>query len=174
MPVIAGIDLSLRATAVVTVPLDWDGDWSRVGSLLVGEPLRRGATLVEQVQRAQRIADRVVGQCIGRDVTEVWIESPAWAARGSAHNLGELHGIVKRELVADGRFGIRDANQSSARKVLCGRIPRGADPKEAVQAVLRAAGAPQSWSADEFDAMVCANYALSEYGAHCFAQVEAA
>jgi hypothetical protein len=42
--VLLGLDLSLTASAAVAVPLDWDGSWSRVSSLVVGEKLRKDAS----------------------------------------------------------------------------------------------------------------------------------
>lgn len=172
-----GLDLSTRAAAGVLVPQDWDGQWSRVRSIITGEPLRRDARDVERARRTETVAAQLVAFAKLHGVTSAWIESYAYGQRTAAHTLGELGGVVRLELVRAG-IEIRTANMSTARKLLLGKVPTRTSKdepgrptaKEAVQAALRAAGAP-AWTPDEADAYVCANLGLSELGGFFFGQV---
>lgn len=171
MTTLVGLDLSLTATAMVAVPLDWDGEFRRVHSAVIGERLTKGASVAHHAARTQSLADRITGYCIGHRASVAYIESPAFNMRTSQHALGELHGVVKVTLLASG-IDVRVAQVSSVRKFLLGRIPRGKGAaKAAVKAALVAAGAPEGWSLDEFDAMAVVNWALSDHaGAFCLAQ----
>lgn len=164
---ILGIDLSTKATAAVAVPLDWDGRWSRVRSMVAGEPLTREATDAERAIRTASIAARVVAFARETGAGHAWIESYAFDQRTAAHTLGELGGVVRLELVRAG-VQIHTAQMATARKLLLGKLPRSG-VKDAVQATLRAAGAPV-WTPDECDAFVAANFGLAEMGGFCFAQ----
>jgi hypothetical protein len=150
------------------VPLDWDGDFRRVQTIVVGERLLRGASDAERARRCESIACQLVAFARGQQVVEAWIESYAFAQRTSAHTLAEVGGCVRLELLRAG-VAIRTANIGTARKLLLGRLPRkGA--KYAAHAALHAAGSP-AWSLDQADAFVAANLGLSEHaGAWCFAQ----
>ena len=170
MTVLLGLDLSLTAAAAVAVPLDWDGDWSRVHSVVVGEPLHRTATDAERARRTETIASRLVAFAQAERATTAFIEGYAYGLRTSAHSLGELGGVVRLELVRAG-VEIRTANMGSSRRMLLGACPKkGA--KVAVYSTLRAAGATFE-TLDESDAFTCANFGLSELGGYCFCQVAA-
>jgi Holliday junction resolvasome RuvABC endonuclease subunit len=166
MTTLLGLDLSLQAAAAVAVPLDWDGDWSRVHSIVVGEPLHRTATDAERARRTETIAARLVAFAQAERATVAFIEGYAFGQRTSAHSIGELGGVVRLELVRAG-IEIRTANMGTARKLLLGSCPKGA--KVAAYSTLRAAGATFE-TLDESDAMVCANWGLSELGGYCFCQ----
>jgi Holliday junction resolvasome RuvABC endonuclease subunit len=169
--IVLGLDLSLTAAAAVSVPCDWDGRWSRVRSVVVGERLRRDASDLERAKRTETIAARLVAFAQANGATVAYLESYGYAMRTSAHSLGEVGGVVRLELVRAG-LDIRTANMGSARKLLLGKVPRS-DAKVAVYTALRAAGAPLE-TADETDAMCAANWGLSELGGFCFAQAVAA
>jgi hypothetical protein len=173
--VILGLDLSTRAAAAVAVPTDWDGQWSRVRWTVAGEALRKGATEAERIERCRRVADHLARFAREVGAAHAWVESYAYNMRSSAHTLGELGGIVRLGLMPQA-IRLDVANMSSARKLMLGRVPRGADPKELVQATLQAAGAPLTLTsdADVCDGFTCANWGLSELGGFCFAQAEAA
>lgn len=171
MPTLAGIDLSLRATAAVALPLDWGGDWTLLKTFGAGYELHREATVASHAARLQGTADKLVAFCGDVKAESVHIESPAYSMRTSQHALGELHGVVKVSLVYAG-FATNVTQIMSARKLLLGKIPRKGQ-KEAVKAALRAAGAPMGWSDDLYDAMCVLNYALNEQGGHSFVQVKA-
>jgi Holliday junction resolvasome RuvABC endonuclease subunit len=165
-----GLDLSVTATAVVGCPLDWDGQWSRVSSLVVGEKLRRDATDAERARRTETIALRIVAFARARKAEVAFLESYAYSQRTSAHTLGELGGVVRLELLRAG-IEIRTAPMSTARKLLLGTVPRS-DVKTVVFSTLRAAGA-RFETCDESDAFTALNFGMAELGGYCFAQVAA-
>lgn len=162
-----GLDLSTRAAAAVAVPSDWDGQWNRVASLVVGEPLRRDASDAERAARTETIARRIVGFAQSHGVREAWIESYAFNQSVSAHTLGEVGGVVRLELVRAG-MEIRTAQMATARKLLLGKVPRSG-AKDAVVATLKAAGA-RFETADEYDAFTAVNLGLATIGAVCLCQ----
>jgi Holliday junction resolvasome RuvABC endonuclease subunit len=166
-----GLDLSLTASAVVAVPLDWDGNWSRVRSCVTGEKLERSASDAERAHRTERIAARLVSFARSVGATHAFVEGYAYGLRTSAHSLGELGGVVRLALVTAG-LELATVNMGTARKLLLGVCPRSS-AKVAVAETLRAAGAPRAWSLDESDAFAVANFGLSELGGYCFAQVAA-
>ncbi len=168
--VILGLDLSVTAAAAVAVPCAWDGDWSRVESVVVGERLRRDATDAERARRTETIADRLVAFARSTGATLAFIEGYAFSRVTAAHTLGELGGVVRLELVRAG-VELHTVNMASARKLLLGKVPR-TDPKVAVFAALRASGA-RFETCDESDAMAVANYGLAELGGFFFGQVAA-
>jgi len=166
MTVVLGLDLSVRAAAAVACPTDWDGDWRRVSSLVVGEPLRRDATDVERARRTETIAARLVAFARSTGATLAFVEGYAFNQATAAHTLAELGGVVRLELVRAG-LDVRTANMSTARKLLLGRVPRSG-AKDAVVATLQAAGA-RFETADESDAFCALNFGLAELGGYCFA-----
>jgi hypothetical protein len=168
LTIFLGLDLSLTASAAVAVPLDWDGDWSRVRSLVVGEPLRRDASDAERAQRTERIAARLVSFARAEGASEAWIEGYSFGSKVGREHLGELGGVVRLELVRAG-IEIRSVPVASARKLLLGKCPRQC-AKVLTAEALRAAGAPRAWSLDELDAFAVANAALAEVGGYCFVQ----
>lgn len=171
MSVLVGLDLSVTAAAAVSVPLNWDGRWSRVQSIVVGEKLHRNATDEERARRTETIASRLVAFARHAGATQAWIEGYAFNQRSAAHTLAELGGVVRLELVRAG-IELHTANMSTARKLLLGKLPRS-DVKVHVFNALRAAGAPFE-TCDEADAMAAANLGLSERGGYCYAMSEAA
>ena len=171
MTVILGLDLSLTAAAAVAVPTDWDGDWNRVHSVVVGEKLRHDASDAERARRTETIASRLVAFAQAERATVAFIEGYAYSLRTSAHTLGELGGVVRLELIRAG-IEIRTANMSTARKLLLGKCPKKGAKAAACDA-LRAAGGLFE-TLDESDAMVAVNFGLSELGGYCFCQLKAA
>jgi hypothetical protein len=172
---VLGLDLSTRAAALVAVPANWNGDWSLVRRLVIGEPLPRGASDHDRALRTMRIADQSIEFARDYHVGSAWFESYAYGGSTNAHTLGELGGVVRARFVQAG-IPIYSANMSSARKLLLGRIPRGKGAvKAAVYRTLRGAGAelgPSATAYDVGDAFVCANWGLSELGCYCFVQEE--
>lgn len=173
--ILAGIDLSLTASAIVVCDTGWDQRWGEIGTYVFGESLPRDASDDEHARRIARIADRLLsflrGPTGGASV-QCWIESYALGLQGKnkdAHRLIELGGVVRHELRGLG-YELRTANMSSARKLLLGKVPKGKGvAKKTCQATLRSAGMPHSWTLDQSDAMVCLNYGMSEHaGATCF------
>src|SRR5690606_36987286 len=100
--IILGLDLSTRAAAAVACPLDWDGDWRRLRTLVVGEPLRRDATEAERIGRCASIAARLAAFARSEGATVAFVESYAYGQATAAHTLGELGGIVRLRLMEEG------------------------------------------------------------------------
>ena len=125
-------------------------------TLVVGEPLHKGATESERIGRCARIAARLAALARAEGAASAFIESYAYGQRTAAHSLGELGGLVRHTLIETG-VDVRVANISSARRLMCGRMPRGSDPKAIVGATLRLAGAPAELLASPnlCDAFVC-------------------
>jgi hypothetical protein len=170
-PCVVGLDLSARAAAMVAVPADWDGQWSRVATKVVGRSLPKTATSGERIERAASIGMEVARFCLRHRAKVAHIEGYAFALRTQAHTLGEIGGIVRYLL---GINGIRHetVNMGTARKLLLGKLPRKWS-KTVVRGALVHAGAPMGWTLDECDAFVVANFALSDIsGAYCFAAGE--
>ena len=167
---ILGLDLSVRAAAAIAGPLSWDGDWTQLSTKIVGEPLRKGASERERIDRCVRLGVSLSAFAREHGVTDVYIEGYAYGQATAAHTLGELGGLVRLGLMRTG-IDLHVANMSSSRKLMCGTIPRSADKKAVVQATLRRAGAPALIldSGDLCDAFVCLNWGMSELGGYCFA-----
>jgi hypothetical protein len=159
---ILGLDLSLRQTAAVALPLEWTiGDWAAVRTMVMGRPLQKTATEHDRIDRLRFLADNVLEFATKVRATSAWIESYAFAKGTQAHSLAELGGHVRVRL-RDAGIEVHTAPMASARKLLLGRVPR--DAKVAVFTRLREAG----WNVatcDEADAFVAANWGRSELGA---------
>lgn len=173
-----GLDLSRRAAAAVAVPLDWDGDFSRVNTLIVGEPLDESDEM-ERIRGIERIASKITVFARTNNAKVAVIESYAFHGAG-LHTAGEVGGIVRLDLLRAGLL-IAIANMSSSRKLLLGKLParrkKGQDKKDAdyvnpktlVHLAWRAAGA--TWdSLDLSDAMTAVNLYLAGVGSHAFVQ----
>ena len=161
---VVGLDLSLRCSGVIRVPVGWGGNWSRVQHKLVVPPPKADALgEAYRIARCLDIADDI--RAIMNPLDVVYIERYAYRQAEGAHWLGELGGVVRCKLMGY----IRDLNAlkavtaSQARRLLCGD---GNATKQAVQAALRAAGAPAelTGSLDLCDAMAVANWGLKELG----------
>jgi hypothetical protein len=137
-----GLDLSVTAAAAVAVPLDWDGQWSRVQSVVVGAKLRRDATDEERARRTETIASRLVAFARAAGATVAFIESYGYARHPRPPRACERWSASRLELVRAG-IELRTANMGTARKLLLGKVPRS-DAKVAVFAALRAA-ATRRW-----------------------------
>jgi hypothetical protein len=164
--VLIGLDLSCTAAPAVAVPLDWDGQWSRVHSVVVGEKLRRDSSDAERARRTETIASRLVAFAQAERATVAFIEGNAFSQHTAAHTLGELGGVVRLELVRAG-IEIRTANMSTSRRLLLGKCCKGA--KVAAYTTLKTAGAMFE-TLDQSDAFTAVNLGLSELGGYCYAQ----
>jgi len=161
-PVVLGLDLSLRATGMVAVPLDWGQDWSRVSVAEVGHGLPKDAGPAERVERLVTIRNAVLEFAHEHRVHQAWIEQYAFTAiKSQAHSLGELGGIVMVSLHQLG-VALHVVPPASARQLL-GKAPRK-DAKQWAAARLRDAGAPHTWTGDQLDAFAVANWGLAELG----------
>ena len=159
---VAGLDLSLTGAAACVIPSDWGQDFRAVTTMRVGHGLARDASDADQLGRLMRLRAEVVDFLTKQRATHVFVEQYAFGAKSRAHALGELGGVVKVECLELG-LPVRSVSPSEARKFLLGSLPK-ADQKVKTQLAVYAAGAPKSWSGDEVDAFVVANWGLSEIG----------
>ncbi len=164
-------DQSVRGFAYAAAPTFWAGDWSKVFyGRIDGGGLTRASTPAEHLERQCRIfwqVDEWIGLC---EPNVVGFESYAFA-RNPDVDVVELVGMIKRLLYTQLRE-IETVNQSSARKLLLGKVPRkGDEAKAAVRACFEAAGMPQGMNTlDHTDALCVLNFMMSEHGGLCFGQ----
>jgi hypothetical protein len=169
---IVGLDLSLRRTAWVAVPLSWRRDWGQIVTGVVEPATPASRNAMDQIGRLDSITTMLSPLRSLRNPMErvyAYVENPAFGEHGS-HAAGELHGAVKLDLYRDG-FVVTVANMSSARGLLLGHAPAKGRAKIEIVAAWKAAGAPFAPDNDLCDAMTCANWGLSELGGDCFASV---
>jgi Holliday junction resolvasome RuvABC endonuclease subunit len=164
---ILALDLSLRGAGFVSYPLDWDGkDWDAIPRKTYGEKLSKEATPQMKVGRLVRIAKEVLAFAEIFQPVEAFVEHYAFNSHPNLE-LGEIGGVVKHQLTTQRGLVPTPVVASSARKVLMGTVPRqGA--KDATRAYLKKIGMPASWTDDEADAFVIANYAASSLGGFAF------
>jgi hypothetical protein len=169
--IIIGIDPSVRATAIVAVPLDWGGDWSKIKTAVIKGG--SASNLRERMARNCRIAHETGKAFDGLINTFGWppkfyIEDYAYSMKFKAHQLGELGGAIRSVLCGFGMVDhdITELPVTKARKLLLGKVPK-ANQKGATQEALWDAGA-RFGTIDEYDAMCIANFGLAEHGGHCF------
>jgi hypothetical protein len=165
-PRIVGIDLSLTGLGLVAFPGDWDLDWRRIAHERHGEKLSRGASDHDRLGRMNRLADAAARFCESVRATNVWVEG--YPGSGRVYGLPalcELGGIVRHRLAGSGLWAATSP-LTTARKLVLGKLPRR-DVKRILHETLRTMGAPASWSGDELDAWVAANFGASELGACC-------
>jgi hypothetical protein len=172
--VVLGIDLSLVGLGLCAIPTDWDLNMKRVRAVTLTYPLPKGATTRQLMERLRALSLDVRTFAIRVGARMAWIESYAYSMSSMAHSLGELGGVVKLELWRECGLDVQIANQSSARKLMYGRMPpRGmtqTQRKGWLLEPLKLAGAPVE-DHNQGDALVVANYGLSELGAPCLAQL---
>lgn len=169
MRVVMGIDASLTSTGLVALATDWGLDWSRVARARLGIGLSRSASELDRIRRFDAIAAAAFAFAREHGVTDVFMEQYAFSARTSqSHALGELGGVIKRDIAIEARLPLTVVPPATARALL-GRFsargtkagPKPLPVKDQVHAVLYRAGMPHDWSADEVDAWVVANWGLS-------------
>lgn len=164
-------DQSVRGFAVATAPLDWAGDWGSVRAVRFdGGAVERKAPDAAHRTRQRQLLRWFRGQVDWHSPTTVGFESYAFSSRPDV-DVVELVGMCKAHLW-DLEIDTVTINQSSARKLLLGKVPRkGLDAKTAVSAALAAAGAPArlTTTLDHTDALCILNAMLSDLGGYCFA-----
>lgn len=164
-PRVLGLDLSLRATAAVLLPEDWDPaspDRWDVPSAVFGYSLEK-ATPREELERLAEIAQGVAVFAVNHRITHAYVEGAAYGLSArSGVRLAELAGAVKVVL-----FDLTDVvavpvSSTTVRKFFLGKLPRkGA--AEATHARLKELGCPWEGS-DRGDAILLASYGRSGLG----------
>lgn len=161
--IVVGIDLSLTGLGLAAVPADWDLTWSRIVTERHGIPLTKTATARVRTARNADLARAALRFCERVNATHAWVEGyPASGRVFGLPGLCELGGVVRHTLASAGLHA-ETAPISSARKLVLGKLPRR-DVKLVLHETVRSMGAPASWSGDEVDAWVAANWGASELG----------
>ncbi|HEV8247532.1 MAG TPA: hypothetical protein VGP93_17265 [Polyangiaceae bacterium] len=162
MNVVAGFDLSLRASAFCALSSDWGCDWSRAIVGGTGQPLPKDAAEALRLTRLKLIRNAALEFVKDHHVRIAVVEQYAFTALTSqAHALGELGGVVKTALLEAGCV-VEVVSPASARKLL-GKQPRK-DAKIWAAQKLYSMGAPRRWTLDHCDAFLIANYYLAGSG----------
>lgn len=157
--IIVGLDLSLTSLGMAAVPSDWGLDWSRLRCRTLAAPDSTIPLPVRIAALARDVASWL-GWLRSRDKVEVWAESVPTHAAHAIVPLARLRGVVEHELLTAGVAPIREAPQSTIRKLFLGKLP----PHARKQAVLEQINqmAPGVFEDhDQADAFVVANYGLS-------------
>lgn len=166
-PQIIGMDLSLKRSAAVRIPLDWTPGEDSLGWFRVEEPASRSEHRIAHVARiADALAQHVLAISTGWGPVTVFVEGYAFGAPTNREVLAELGGVVRFAIWNLRRPSIvlaEDVPPTSARKLLLGK--GNATKIDVYQAVLRMLGTGSDWlTTDEADAFAVANYGLSELG----------
>lgn len=161
---VLGLDLSLRSSGWVLLPGDWGLDWARIVVGGEGYGLPKDASQRDRAVRCECILRALVEFIEREQPTDVWLEQYAYSSELShAHSIGELGGVVKRELMLR-RLPFQSIAAASARKVL-GKQPRSGGKVWAAEIIYRAGGdVAKAWNEDQVDAFVVANAGLLELG----------
>lgn len=160
--IVLGLDLSLRATGIVVVPVGWGLDFKNVYASHAGLSVPKKSPPSQYAKRLILIRDTVRSVVRSYKPTIAVIENYAFGAVWSACEIGELGGVIKTMLHEE-KIPFQLVMPSSARRLL-GKQPK-AGSKEWAAAKLYAAGAPRLWTDAELDAFVVANWHLAEHGA---------
>jgi Holliday junction resolvasome RuvABC endonuclease subunit len=166
---ILGLDMSLRGTAMVVLPSTWEpGNWNTLATY------RRIQTVgLDLMETMDRIIHAII-QCVeDEQVQHVFIEQHAFIGfqKGALPRV-ELVGAVKFILHQDYGLKTQPIIASQARKLIFGKLPRMKRPilKKYIIEQMTKMGAPFAENDDLCDALVIANYGLSELGLPCLAQ----
>lgn len=159
--IVAGIDGSLTGLGMVAVPSDWDLDWRRVKRISLGVSLPHDATTRQVTGRLRDLARDVRTWLIRVGASHVVAEDVPSHAAFSIVQLSELRGVLRLELLDQAGLDLQFVNQSTARKLLLGKLP-AKERKQHVVEALRAAGADFD-DADQADAFCTVNAVLDDF-----------
>lgn len=164
---VVGLDLSLRATAMCCIPLDWDLDVSRVVMGRAGYEIENADDEIEQAERRRQIAHDVDLFCLNARAKRVGIEAYAFRKQtSSVTKLAELGGVV-RDCLLDSKLAFETINAAQARKTLLQNCPtKGAKEfaQRNVKRLIELNELVTAWTEDEIDAFVIANHILMRAG----------
>jgi len=169
-PAVLGLDLSLKRSAACFIPAGWElGEWGDLTFASFPTPdvvpnLSVEEAQVARMKRIDHVAERVVDFATNRcEPTHVRVEEFGFSKHStSVTALGELRGVVRREVWrATGKMMV-PITVSAARRLLLGHLPRK-DAKVLVQQALYKHGAPFD-DDDQCDAFCVANAGLAELG----------
>jgi hypothetical protein len=177
-----GIDLSLTGLGLCAIPGEWNpahpSEWARIRRVTL--TTKAGGPLVA---RADALAENVVewllwcGKGSGKNLRVCHEGYPVGGRVYNLDKLCELGGIVKRAIWdhPDLDIEVTAVPQSTARKLICGKLPQR-DRKAVTIKTLRAmaGGALDGATDDECDAIVAANCHRKTLGLSFFAMPEPA
>lgn len=158
------LDLSLSAAGMVAVPVDWNGDFSRIQKATTGETVPLGSLEVRHLGRLHRISSEIVAFCERHHCTHAVCEGYSYGSKFGRERLGEIGGVVKLALLT--RAGVEfeePVPPKAGRKLLLGAEPKG-NPKAVVRKFFVSRGLPSGWTEDELDALVTANFWIRRHG----------
>jgi len=180
--VLLGVDVSFSGLGLVAVPILWQGDWTKVESLIVEGKLEKASTDNERAAMMTHVAGCVCDFALEHGCSEAWIEAIPTHDAFSLTKLAGLDAVVRVELLRDG-IDIRSAHMSTTRALLLGKLPkkpegakRGWIKPMYIEPALRAAGCPfmSREENDVRDAWVAVQAGLAEHGGFFFCQSRAA
>lgn len=165
---VCGIDLSLTGLGLCAIPADWDpgsrDSWTRIRRTTLGT--KPGLPLVARADLMAMDVVTWVGRLYEKEAPKVCHEG--YPIGGRAYNLDklcEVGGIVKRALWVNMALEAWSAPQSTARKLICGKLPQRDRKAATIDVVLKMAqGAFEDATDDECDAFVAANLYRKELG----------
>lgn len=159
--IVAGLDISLTGLGAVAVPCGWDLDWRRVERDSFGVKLEKGASTREVTHRLRDLARDVRTWLIRVGASHVVAED--LPPKGfNLVKLGEIRGVLRLELLDQCGLDLQFVNQSTARRILLGKLP-AENRKQHVVEALKAAGADFR-DADQADAFCTVNAVLDDFG----------
>lgn len=160
---VIGIDLSLRRAAAVFLPAGWcpgtwDGvAWATTGAEVAGRDERLCA------ERLVKIANDLFMFLHSHAADHVFMEDYAYGLAGHAGMaLAEAGGAVKLTFAEDDVV-IRSVNQSTARALFLGKLPKD-KRAQVTHAAIQRLEPPWGRGSDEGDALVVANLGRSLLG----------
>jgi hypothetical protein len=163
-----GIDLSLTGLGLCAIPSDWDPGsreaWASIRRTTLGT--KPGLPLVARADLMAQDVVTWIGRLYEKEAPKVCHEGyPIGGRVFNLDKLCEVGGIVKRALWIGMQLEVWPAAQSTARKLICGKLPQR-DRKAATLDVLRrfAQGALDDATDDECDAIVACNLYRKELG----------
>ncbi len=165
-----GIDQSVRGFAFASAPDYWNGNWNLVDfDRFDGGKLSREANDMEHGVRLGKIFRWVDARLCEHSPNLIGFESYAYGS-GADYDVVELTGAIKLHLLRWQKEYVT-INQSSARKLMLGKVPRKSDDcKKAVRDYLLSKGAPPRLTLDETDAFCVLNFMMFQRGSFCYAK----
>lgn len=161
---VLGLDLSLSRTGAVLIPTDWNpGDWSALKVFDVTHDVPEKGDWRGQYARYLHFADVLVAWCEPWAIGRAFVESYAYSKFDqSGTKLHELGGVVRVCFLEKLDIVLEPVNESTARKILLGKLPKKGRKKVTEDALVVAGAGFRN--GDIADAFVIANFGLTEMG----------
>lgn len=159
---IAGLDLSINASAVCIIPRTWDQKLGPVKTFVSANPkLPNDAPEDDRLDRYEKNARCIADFLWHYPIEAIYFEQYAFSqGQSKAHALGENGGIIKSLIRQKVKLTPEAVVASSARKTLLGKCPNSGAKEYVRKNVRRLEGSAREWGDDEIDAFVIANHGL--------------